>query len=109
MPRVPSYLYLKPHLFAVGDNGVAICLKAGTGEVVWQERLNGSFSASPVAAEGRIYLTSDVGETTVVEAGPSFKVLAKNPLNEKVQASIAVSGGRFFIRTAQNLFCIRSN
>jgi outer membrane protein assembly factor BamB len=104
--KVPSMLYLEPHLFAITDGGIATCLKAATGEIVWQERVGGNFSASPVTAEGRIYLVSDEGETTVIEAGPEFKVLARNPLGEKVQASPAVSQGQIFIRTEKHLFCI---
>ena len=107
MPKVPSMLYVKPHLFAITDGGgVATCLKAATGELVWQERVGGNFSATPVAAEGCIYFLGDNGETTVIEAGPEFKVLAKNPLGEKVQASMAVSEGELFIRTEKNVFCI---
>jgi outer membrane protein assembly factor BamB len=105
-PKIPSMVYVAPHLFAITNGGVATCLKAATGEIVWQRRVGGNFSASPVAADGRIYFLSDEGETTVVEAGPEFKVLARNPLNEKVQASMAVSDNRFLIRTAENLFCI---
>lgn len=108
MPKVPSLLYCKPHLFAITDNGMATCLKAATGEIVWQERLEGIFSASPVFAEGRVYFLSDDGETTVIEAGSEFKVLAKNPLGEKVQASMGVSQGHLFIRTENNLICIGS-
>lgn len=107
MPKVPSLLYLKPHLFAITDAGQATCMKAATGEVVWQERLGGSFSASPIAAEGRIYFVSDEGETTLIEAGPAFKVLARNPLGEKVQASPAMSQGHLFMRTEKHLFAIR--
>jgi outer membrane protein assembly factor BamB len=106
MPKVPSLLFASPHVFAITDGGVASCLKAATGEVVWQERVGGNFSASPVLAAGRIYFLADSGETTVIEAGPAFKVLARNPLGEKVQASMAVSDGQLFIRTEQNLFCI---
>jgi outer membrane protein assembly factor BamB len=106
MPRVPSLLYLKPHLFAVTDAGLAVCLNADTGEVLGQQRLEGSFSASPVAAEGRIYFLGDNGETTVLAAGPEMGVLAKNPLGEKTQASMAVSQGQCFIRTEKHLFCI---
>jgi len=107
MPKVPSMLYARPYLFALGDGGVAICVKADTGELIWQERVGGNFSASPVSVEGRIYCIGDNGETTVIEAGPEFKVLAENPLGEKVQASIAISQGRLFVRTEHNLFCIR--
>jgi outer membrane protein assembly factor BamB len=110
MPKVPSLIYVKPHLFAITDGGIATCMKAATGELVWQERVGGNFSASPVFAEGRIYFVSDAAETTVIEAGPEFKVLATNPLGggEKLQASPAISQGRFFIRTEKNLFCIGS-
>jgi outer membrane protein assembly factor BamB len=106
MPKVPSMLYVKPHLFAITDGGVATCLKANTGELVWQERVGGSFSASPVCADGKIYFLSDAGETTIVEAGPAFKVVGKNPLGEKCQASPALSQGHLFIRTANHLVCI---
>ncbi len=106
MPKVPSMIYVKPYLFAIADGGIATCMNGESGEVVWQERIGGNFSASPVSAEGRIYFLSDDGLTTVIEAGPELKVLAKNPLEEKVQASIAISGGRLFIRTEKNLFCI---
>ena len=106
MPKVPSMIYVKPHLFAITDGGVATCMKADTGELVWQERVGGNFAASPVAAAGRIYFVGDNGETTVIEAGPEFKVLAKNQLGAKVQASPAISQGQIFIRTEKNLFCI---
>ena len=106
MPKVPSMIYVRPYLFAITDAGVATCLKADTGEVIWQQRLEGTFSASPVAAEGRIYFLSDEGETIVIEAGPSFKVMARNPLEGPVQASPAISRGQIFIRTAKNLYAI---
>ena len=59
-----------------------------------------------MAAEGRIYFVGDNGETAIIAAGPEFKVLARNPLGEKVQASPAISQGQLFIRTEKNLFCI---
>lgn len=106
MPKVPSMLYLAPYLYAVTDGGIASCLKAATGEMLWQERIGGNVSPSPVAAAGRIYYTDDSGQTTVLEAGPEFKVFAKNPLGESVQASPAISQGHIFIRTANQLVCI---
>jgi outer membrane protein assembly factor BamB len=106
MPHIPSYLYLKPFLYAITEGGIALCLKGDSGEIAWQERVGGNHSASPVSAEGRIYLISDEGDTTIIEAGPEFKVLAKNSLLEKVQASMAVSGRRLFIRTEKHLYCI---
>lgn len=103
LPRIPSYLYLKPHLFTVTEGGIAMCLNAATGDIVWQERVGGSFSASPVAADGRLYLLADDGQTTVLDAGPEFKILARNPLGEPAQASIAIAQGRLFIRTESHL------
>ena len=105
-PSIPSMIYAEPHLFAMNDAGVMSCLDAESGEAVWRERVGGNFSASPVLADGRIYLASEEGVTTVIEAGPHFKVLARNPLEEKVQASPAISQGRIFIRTAAHLYCI---
>jgi outer membrane protein assembly factor BamB len=106
MPKIPSYLYMAPYLYAIGDSGIALCLEGKTGKVVWQARVGGQHAASPVGAEGRVYFTSDSGETTVIEAGGKFQVLARNPLGEKVQASMAVSRGSLFIRTAGNLYAI---
>jgi outer membrane protein assembly factor BamB len=111
-PTQPSLLYLKPHVYAVTEAGVATCYKAESGEIVWQERVGpdkSGYSASPVYAGGRIYLLSESGETTVLAPGPEFKVLSRNPLGEKCQASPAVSRGRLFIRSDKSLFCIKSS
>ncbi len=104
MPHIPSFLYLTPYLYTVNEGGIALCLKGDTGEIVWQERLAGTYSASPVSAEGRIYFLSDQGETTVIAAGPEFTILARNPLGEKAQASVAISQARLLIRTANHLY-----
>jgi outer membrane protein assembly factor BamB len=108
MPKVPSMLYVKPYLYTINDGGIAQCLKADSGEVIWHQRIPGNFSASPVAADGHIYFLNDDGETTVIEVGPAFNELAKNSLGEKVQASMAISQGQLFVRTEKNLWCIGS-
>jgi outer membrane protein assembly factor BamB len=105
MPHIPSFLYVKPYLYTVTESGTAMCLQAQTGEIVWQERLGGNFSASPVYAESRIYFLSDQGETVVIDSGAHFKALARNPLGEKTQASMAIAQGRLFIRTEKNVYC----
>jgi outer membrane protein assembly factor BamB len=107
MPKIPSLLYVKPHLFTVTENGQATCIKGETGDVLWQERLPGNYAASPVYADDHVYFLSETGETTVIEAAPQFKVVSKNPLNEKCQASMAISGKTLFIRTEKSLYCIR--
>ncbi|MCP4506590.1 MAG: serine/threonine protein kinase, partial [Fuerstiella sp.] len=83
------------------------CFRAATGDVVWQERIGGKHSASPIYADGRIYfLTEAEGETVVIESGPKLKILARNRVDEKCKASMAVSQGNLFIRSEHHLFCI---
>lgn len=106
MPKIPSALYATPHFFAITEGGIATCYNAGSGDIVWQERVGGNHSASPVLADGQIYFLSEEGETTIVGAGPEFKVLARNSLGEKCQASMAVSRGQLFIRSERHLWCI---
>lgn len=109
VPKIPSMLYVKPHLYLVTEAGVAKCFKAATGEVIWRERLGGRFSASPLWADDRIYFLSEKGTTTVIADGAEFKVLAKNELNETCKASPAISQGNIFIRSEKNLYCIGQN
>jgi outer membrane protein assembly factor BamB len=84
------------------------CLDAKTGaELYAQQRIKpGTYSGSPVLADGKIYITNEDGLTTVVAAGPKFEVLAENPLNDYVLSSPAISDGRIYIRTALHLYAI---
>jgi outer membrane protein assembly factor BamB len=109
MPRVPSFVYLSPYLFWVNDGGIAMCVDGRNGDIVWQERLGGNYSASPVATDELIYFLSDAGETVIVRAHPEFEVVARNPLDEKCQASMAVARGRLFIRTETHVYCLGSH
>ena len=106
VPMIPSLLFAGKHLYGITEGGVAICLNAETGEVVWQERIGGNHFASPVLVENRIYFLSDEGECTVIEAAPEFKILARNSLPGSVKASLAISNRQLFLRTAQHLYCI---
>ena len=105
-PKKPSLLLLGDLLFAIDDNGVATCWEAMTGTVVWSERLGGHYSASPLAAGGRIYLFSEEGKTTVLAAGREFKKLAENQLGDGFMASPAVSGEALFLRSRTQLYRI---
>jgi hypothetical protein len=73
----------------------------------WKERLGGTYGASPVLAEGRLYFLAEDGSTTVIAADRKFKQLAKNSLEGLCKASPAISDGRIFIRSQGSLFCIR--
>ena len=106
VPTQPSPIYAKPYLFTITDGGIATCFAPDNGEIVWQERVGGNHSASPVYADHRIYFLSEEGETAVIQAGSQFKILARNALKEKCQASIAISQGQLFIRGEKNLYCI---
>ena len=106
--HIPSMIYDAGLLYNIHENGVATCMDAETGAVIWQERVGGTHWASPVLADGRIYFLSEEGETTVVRASREYQELARNRLDEHTQASMAVSGGRFFIRTANHLWAIGS-
>ncbi len=106
-PTQPSLLYVKPFLYSITDGGIVHCYRPDTGELIYAERIGGNFSASPVYAEGRIYFLSEEGVTTVIKAGETFEIVATNPLDDtKTQASMAVSGGRFYLRTQGELWCI---
>jgi outer membrane protein assembly factor BamB len=106
VPMIASMLYVRPYLYTITVGGVAQCLDVTSGEPVWQERVGGNHSASPVYADDRIYFASEEGELVVIKAGPEFEVLARNPLNERIQASPAISQGNLFIRTEQHLYCV---
>jgi outer membrane protein assembly factor BamB len=109
-PDVPTPVTDGKYFYIVRDNGVMWCLDAKTGaEVYGQQRIKSStYSGSPVLADGKIYVTNEDGLTTVVQAGPEFKVLAENPLNDYVLSSPAISDGRIYLRTAQHLYAIGS-
>ncbi|HEV3469466.1 MAG TPA: PQQ-binding-like beta-propeller repeat protein [Pyrinomonadaceae bacterium] len=107
-PDVPSPVTDGKYFYVVNDRGVVYCLDARTGrEVYAQQRLRpGTYSASPVLADGRVYATSEDGVTSVFRAGPKFELLAENELGEYCLSSPAVSDGQIFIRTSNHLYCI---
>jgi outer membrane protein assembly factor BamB len=106
VPLVSSFLYVRPYLYSITMNGIGFCFEAETGNVVWQERIGGNQWASPIYANGHIYFLSEEGETAVIEAKPQFHLIARNPLHERTQASLAVCGRYIFIRTERNLYSI---
>jgi outer membrane protein assembly factor BamB len=109
-PYVPSPLLIGDHLyFTKGNNAVLSCLNARTGEpIINQDRIPGldNIYASPVSADGRIYITGRDGTTVVLKHGDEVEVLATNSVGEPVDASPAIIGDRMYIRGAEHLFCI---
>jgi outer membrane protein assembly factor BamB len=93
-------------LFSVTDDGIARCFDANVGSIKWQRRLDGSYKASPVAADGRVYFLSTSGKCTVAPATQRFEKLAENQLDDETVASMAVSDGRIYIRGKKRLYAI---
>lgn len=107
-PDVPTPVTDGKYFYIVNDRGIMWCLDAKTGaEIYGQQRIKPAiYSASPVLADGKIYVTNEEGLTTVIQAGPKFEVLAENALEDFVLSSPAISDGRIFIRTSQHLYAI---
>lgn len=107
-PDVPTPVTDGKYFYIVRDNGGFLCLDAKTGKEIYPpQRLKpGTYSSSPVLADGKIYATNEEGLTVVVKAGPQFEILAENALNDYCLSSPAISDGQIFMRTAQNLYCI---
>jgi outer membrane protein assembly factor BamB len=107
-PDVPTPVTDGKYFYVVNDRGIVWCLNAKTGQEIYgQQRLKpGTYSASPVLADDKMYVTNEDGLTSVIKAGAKFEVIAENPLNDYTLSSPAISDGQIFIRTAQQLFCI---
>lgn len=109
VPANPSPLLVGDELYMVSDAGIAMCLDAKTGDAIWKQRLGDSFSASPIYADGRIYFSNEAGETTVIEAGRSFKQLAKNKLDAGIMASPAAIDSALIVRTRTHLYRLQDS
>jgi outer membrane protein assembly factor BamB len=107
-PDVPSPVTDGKYFYSINDRGIVYCLDAKTGaEIYGGKRLKpATYSASPVLADGKIYITNEEGLTSVIKAGPEFEILAENNMNEYVLSSIAISDGQIFLRTDKALYCI---
>jgi outer membrane protein assembly factor BamB len=105
-PVEPSLLYYRGLLYVLMDNGVLRCLDGATGKELYRERLGGDFNSSPIAGDGRVYLSNNDGRTFVVAAGREFKLLATNELGERITASPAVVSKTIIYRTDSHLYCI---
>ena len=98
---VPSMIIHDGHLYGVLDAGIAVCWEAATGRERWKHRLGGNFSASPVLLDGRIFVTSEAGQTHIFPARPDrFESLAVNRLGDEAWATPAICGDRIYFRVA---------
>jgi outer membrane protein assembly factor BamB len=106
-PYMPTPVVYGDYLYTCSNQGVLTAYNAHTGERIYQERLGGkggAFTASPVASDGKIYLSSEDGDVFVVKAGPKYELLATNPVGEVMMATPAISGGLVIVRGLKHVF-----
>ena len=105
-PYTPTPIIYNDIYYACADNGVLSAYEAKTGERIYQERLPSSFSASPIAADGKLYLASEDGDVFVVKAGRKFELLATNSMGQPLMATPAISDGLVILRTTDSVFAV---
>jgi len=113
LPYVPSPLVMGDSMYLLGDGGILKNVSFKTGEVNYEERVNGSagsskFFSSPVAGDGKIYCGSQQGDLIVLKAGDKFEQLSANKLDSTINATPAIGDGRIYVRTEKMLWCIGS-
>ena len=107
IPKTPSMLAHGGLVYSISDDGIAMCVDAETGDLVYRERIGGNFSASPLLAGNNLYFTSEDGVTTVVRTGQEFEEVGSNDLGERTLASLGVIGDSLLLRTASALYRIQ--
>ena len=106
-PYMPTPVVDGDYLYTCSNQGVLTAYNAKTGERIYQERLGGkggAFTASPVASDGKIYLSSEDGDVFVVKAGPKYELLATNPVGEVLMATPAISDGLLIVRSTKHVY-----
>lgn len=105
-PYTPTPIIFGDLFYVLSDNGVFSAYDAKTGELVYQQRLPTSFSASPVAADGRLYLASEDGDVFVVKAGRQYELLARNTMGQPLMATPALSQGMLIVRGENTIYAL---
>ena len=109
VPYIPCVLVYRGVLYLIQDGGILATIDPATGDIAKRARLKsaaGQYYASPVAADGKVFLTNTKGDITVLRAGSEWEVLATNRLDAACVATPAIGNGRLFIRTKKTIFCI---
>jgi len=110
-PYMPTPIVYGDYLYICSNSGILTCHQAATGNLVYKKRLpmktNRSFVGSPIAADGNLFLTSEEGETAVIQAGPAFKLISHNFCGENCLTTPAISSGSVYIRGQNHVFALR--
>ena len=107
VPQIPTPVIVDGKMYMVHDRGMATCLDAKTGQVIWKHELKGNFNSSPIFAAGNIYFFNVKGDCTIIKPGNSFQVVAENSIGETVKAVPAFVGDKMVLRTEKSLFLIK--
>jgi outer membrane protein assembly factor BamB len=108
-PYMPTPLIYRGSLYILANQGILDCYELQSGKEIYRKRIEhkgGGFSASPVAADGKIYLSGEDGDIFVIMAGAAGEVLASNAMGERLMATPALAGGRMFVRGEHHLFAV---
>jgi outer membrane protein assembly factor BamB len=105
-PYTPTPIIYGELFYVLADNGVLSAYVAKTGELVYQQRLPSSFSASPIAADGKLYLASEDGDVFVVKAGRKYELLSKNVMGQPLMATPALSDGMLIVRGQDAIYAL---
>jgi outer membrane protein assembly factor BamB len=105
-PYTPTPIIYGDLFYVLADNGVLSAYVAKTGELVYQQRLPSSFSASPIAADGKLYLSSEDGDVFVVKAGRQYELLARNTMGQPLMATPALSDGMLIVRGQNAIYAL---
>jgi outer membrane protein assembly factor BamB len=109
VPYVPTPLPIGEMLFLISDGGIASCLQTATGEVLWRERLEGNYFASPILINGKVCIVSREGDVRILSiTKEKMEVLGLSKLEEKTYNTPAVSGNKIFFRTYSSIHCLNS-
>ncbi|MEM7051891.1 MAG: PQQ-binding-like beta-propeller repeat protein [Acidobacteriota bacterium] len=106
-PYVPSLLLYRGTLYGCTDEGILSAYDAASGKRLWRERVGGTYSASPVAGDGKIYLASEEGDVRVVRAGERYELLATIPHGERLMATPAIGDGTLYVRGGSFLLAVQ--
>jgi len=109
-PYMPTPLAYGSHLYVCANNGLLTCYDLQTGKQVYRERVRiggtAAFTASPIAADGHLYLTAEDGRVAVIKAGEDYDLVSVNPVGQTVMATPAISEGVFYVRTVGGVIAI---
>jgi len=106
-PYVCSPVLYEEHLYVAEDGGFLSCYRAASGKRMYRERLQGKFTAALAAGDGKIYCNNETGTTFVIQAGPAYRLLARNEIGAAVLAAPAFAGRDLLLRTETHLYCIQ--